>query len=90
MRVHEFEIHSDLQRGDLSAISAKSSHFISDITLDFELDHKHHIVDVKSLLGMLLVPIKAGTTLRLLTKGKDEEEAMHFMFDLFELYRGDK
>ncbi|NOV03030.1 HPr family phosphocarrier protein [Paenibacillus planticolens] len=87
MRVHEFEILADLQRSDLTAISAKSSHFVSDITIDFEYDHTMHCVDVKSLLGMLLVPIRAGTTLRLLTKGKDEEEAMHFMFDLFESYR---
>ena len=40
-----------------------------------------------SLLGMLLIPIRAGTMLRLLTKGKDEEEAMHYMFDLFESFR---
>lgn len=84
MRVHEFVILSDIQRSDLSVISAKSSHFISDVTIDFTLEDKHHIVDVKSLLGMLLVPIKAGTTLRLQTKGKDEEEAMHFIFDLFD------
>lgn len=84
MRVHEFVILSDIQRNDLSVISAKSSHFISDVTIDFRLEDKHHIVDVKSLLGMLLVPIKAGTKLRLQTKGKDEEEAMHFIFDLFD------
>jgi phosphocarrier protein HPr len=87
MRVHDFEIRSDLQRSDLITISAQSSHFISDITIDFEFDHKQHSVDVKSLLGMLLVPIKSGTTLCLRTKGKDEEEAMHFMFDLFESYQ---
>ncbi|OPH57564.1 hypothetical protein BC351_03305 [Paenibacillus ferrarius] len=89
MRVHEFIIGRDLQRSDLSEISAKSSHFISDITIDFELEleHKSFHVDVKSLLGMLLVPIKAGTSIRLLTRGKDEEEAMHFIFALFESYR---
>ncbi|MEC0227152.1 HPr family phosphocarrier protein [Paenibacillus alba] len=87
MRVHEFIIGRDLQRSDLSEISAKSSHFIADITIDFELEHKSFHVDVKSLLGMLLVPIKAGTSIRLLTRGKDEEEAMHFIFALFESYR---
>ncbi|UKS29157.1 HPr family phosphocarrier protein [Paenibacillus sp. HWE-109] len=87
MRVHEFSIRRDLQRSDMSDISAKSSHFISDITIDFEQEHKAYHVDVKSLLGMLLVPIKAGTSLRLLTRGKDEEEAMHVIFDLFESYR---
>ncbi|TXK76942.1 HPr family phosphocarrier protein [Paenibacillus sp. N3.4] len=87
MRVHEFDIRTDIQRSDLVAISAKSSHFLSDITIDFELDDANHKVDVKSLLGMLLIPIKSGTTLRLLTRGKDEEEAIHFVFDLFEPYR---
>ncbi|NQX58468.1 HPr family phosphocarrier protein [Paenibacillus qinlingensis] len=86
MRVHEFKVTKDLERSDLSGISVKSSHFISDITLDFQFDEKHHKVDVKSVLGMLLVPIKAGTTLRLLTRGKDEEEAMHFIFDLFRIF----
>ncbi|MDR6549831.1 phosphocarrier protein [Paenibacillus qinlingensis] len=86
MRVHEFMVAKDLERSDLSTISKKSSHFISDITLDFQFDEKHHKVDVKSVLGMLLVPIKAGTTLRLLTRGKDEEEAMHYIFDLFRMF----
>lgn len=86
MRVHEFMISRDIERSDLSGISAKSSHFISDITLDFQYEDKHHKVDVKSILGMLLVPIKAGSTLRLLTRGKDEEEAMHFIFDLFQVF----
>ncbi|MGG1550835.1 MULTISPECIES: HPr family phosphocarrier protein [Paenibacillus] len=83
MRVHEFTIHRELERSDLAGLSAKSSHFMSDITLDFDYDDKHHTVDVKSLLGMLLIPIRAGTLLRLLTRGKDEEEAMHFIFDQF-------
>lgn len=86
MRVHEFKIATDLERSVLTDISVKSSHFISDVTLDFQYDDMHHKVDVKSLLGMLLVPIKAGTTLRLLTRGKDEEEAMHFIFDLFQIF----
>ena len=86
MRVHEFKIATNVERSHLSEISAKSSHFISDVTLDFHYDDKHHKVDVKSLLGMLLVPIKGGTTLRLLTRGKDEEEAMHFIYDLFQIY----
>jgi phosphocarrier protein HPr len=87
MRVHEFVIQADIERSDLTDISSKSSHFISDITIDFDHNDVHHVVDVKSLLGMLLVPIKAGTSIRLLTKGKDEEEAMHFMYNLFRAYQ---
>jgi len=87
MRVHEFVIHADIERSDLIDISSKSSHFISDISIEFPHNQVQHVVDVKSLLGMLLVPIKAGTSIRLVTKGKDEEEAMHGMFNLFESYR---
>jgi phosphocarrier protein len=43
-------------------------------------------VDVKSLLGMLLLPIKTGTAIRLVTKGKDEEEALDYIYKLFEAY----
>ncbi|MFC5452933.1 HPr family phosphocarrier protein [Paenibacillus aestuarii] len=87
MRVHEFVIQSDIARSDLTNVSNQSSHFISDITLEFAYDDLKHIVDVKSLLGMLLVPIKAGTLVRLVTKGKDEEEAMHYMYNLLASFR---
>ncbi|MEW9698659.1 HPr family phosphocarrier protein [Paenibacillus sp. SI8] len=87
MRVHEFIILSDIDRSDLTEVSNQSSHFVSDITIEFDHNDVHHVVDVKSLLGMLLVSIKAGTLIRLLTKGKDEEEAMHFMFNLFQNFQ---
>ncbi|MBD0383007.1 HPr family phosphocarrier protein [Paenibacillus sedimenti] len=87
MRVHEFVIHADIERSDITEISSKSSHFISDISIEFTHNQAQHVVDVKSLLGMLLVPIKAGTLIRLVTKGKDEEEAMHDMFNFFESFR---
>ncbi|UJF35824.1 HPr family phosphocarrier protein [Paenibacillus hexagrammi] len=84
MRVHEFTIRSHMERKDLTEISAKSSHFMSEITLVYTEGHTEHIVDMKSVLGMLLVPIKEGTTIRLITKGKDEEEALHYIYDWFE------
>lgn len=84
MRVHEFMILTDIHREDLTAICAQSTHFVADITLKYSNNDSEHIVDVKSLLGMLLVPIKAGTSVRLTTKGKDEEEAMHFIYGLFD------
>jgi phosphocarrier protein HPr len=33
---------------------------------------------------MLLLPIKSGVTIRLIAKGKDEEEALNFVYNLFE------
>jgi phosphocarrier protein HPr len=84
MRVHEFMINSDIQRKDLEEISLKSSHFISDITIVYKNNHTEYTVDVKSLLGMLLLPIKSGITIRLIAKGKDEEEALNFVYNLFE------
>ncbi|NEW06658.1 HPr family phosphocarrier protein [Paenibacillus sp. SYP-B3998] len=87
MRVHEFVIQSEIQRRDLTDISSQSAHFISEISIDFIHNEVRHVVDVKSLLGMLLVPIKSGTLIRLLTKGKDEEEAMHVMFELFQTFQ---
>ncbi|WP_336741774.1 HPr family phosphocarrier protein [Paenibacillus sp. y28] len=83
MRVHEFVIQRDIERSDLAAISTRSALFMSDIKMSFHDEYSEHVVDVKSLLGMLLVPIKAGTTIRLVTQGKDEEEALHFIYDWF-------
>jgi phosphocarrier protein len=87
MRVHRFIINANIQRSDLTAISAKSSRFISDIRMEYtNEDGLECFVDVKSLLGMLLLPIKTGTAIRLVTKGKDEEEAMDYIYKLFEAY----
>jgi phosphocarrier protein HPr len=84
MRVHEFMINSDIQRKDLEEISLKSSHFVSDITIVYKNNENENLVDVKSLLGMLLLPIKSGVAIRLIAKGKDEEEALNFVCNLFE------
>ena len=84
MRVHTFTIHSGFQREDLIAISNESSRFVSDLKVIFANGDTLHTVDVKSLLGMLLLPIKPGTEVRLTAKGRDEEEALEFMLLLFD------
>ena len=84
MRVHEFAVKRDVDRTALVRISAQSSQFVSDIKLEYRIEENVYAIDVKSLLGMMSLPIKAGTTLRLTTKGKDEEEAMHAVFELFD------
>ncbi|MCM3745814.1 HPr family phosphocarrier protein [Paenibacillus pasadenensis] len=84
MRVHEFVITSDFNREDLTRLSADAARFQSDIKLEFSNGDNYNIVDVKSLLGMLLLPIRSGTPVMLRIQGKDETEAMSYMIDAFE------
>lgn len=84
MRVHEFIVTTDFTREDLTQLSAESGRFLSDIRLEFAHGDGINLVDVKSLLGMLLLPIRSGTTVTLRVKGRDEEEAFSHMLDLLE------
>jgi phosphocarrier protein HPr len=84
MRVHTFIMHVDVERQDLIAISAMSSRFMSDIRLEYAIGEDTYHVDVKSLLGMLSLPIKAGTELRLVVKGKDDEEVLEEVYAGFQ------
>ncbi|WP_440109041.1 HPr family phosphocarrier protein [Paenibacillus sp. QZ-Y1] len=84
MRTHEFTIHSDFHRDSLMSVSSQASRFSSDISLSFmESDHEHR-VDVKSLLGMALLPLRHGSVVRLQTRGRDELEALEYMLCLLE------
>ncbi|GAB1154726.1 MULTISPECIES: HPr family phosphocarrier protein [Paenibacillus] len=84
MRTHEFTIHSDFHRDDLMSISSQASRFASDISLSFVESEHEHRVDVKSLLGMALLPIRHGSIVRLQTRGRDELEALEYMLDVLE------
>jgi phosphocarrier protein HPr len=84
MRVHEFVIASDFTRENLTQLSSESARFRSDIKLEFAHKDGINIVDVKSLLGMLLLPIRSGTKVMLRVQGKDEEEAFIHMLELME------
>ncbi|QJC52141.1 HPr family phosphocarrier protein [Paenibacillus albicereus] len=84
MRVHEFIIQADFGREDLTRLSAEAATFQSDIKLEFASGDNINIVDVKSLLGMLLLPIRRGTEVFLRVRGKDEEEAFAAMLDALE------
>ena len=84
VRVHEFTVHSNIDRFELIQISNLASRFISQIVLSYvDKDEHEHIIDVKSLLGMIFQPIIPGTRLRLSTKGKDELEALEAMLEQF-------
>lgn len=87
MRVHEFTVHSNIDRFELIQISNLASRFISQIVLSYvDKDEHEHIIDVKSLLGMIFQPIMPGTRLRLSAKGKDELEALEAMLEQFNKY----
>lgn len=84
MRVHEFTVHSNIDRLELIQISNLASRYMSQIVLSYvDQDDHEHIIDVKSLLGMIFQPIMPGTHLRLSAKGKDELEALEAMLDQF-------
>lgn len=86
MRVHEFKMNFPLEREDLMEISRKASRFSSDILLKFNYSGSEHTVDVKSLLGILLLPILPGVLLRIETKGSDDLEALEYVLSLFYKY----
>lgn len=87
MRTHEFTIHTDFHRDDLMSVSSQASRFASDISMSFlDADYERR-VDVKSLLGMALLPIRQGSIVRLQTRGWDELEALEYMLDVLEKER---
>lgn len=84
MRVHEFKIEGDFDRDELLRISSQASQFASDIKLTFGDEDNQRIVDVKSLFGMMLLPIHSGNTVRISARGQDELAALEYMCTLFQ------
>jgi phosphocarrier protein HPr len=82
MRVHEIEISHDMQPQYLQMVAQKASMYRSDITIKFERENIN--LDAKSILGMLLIPMRTGTRITIQTKGRDEEEAIDAMSSLLE------
>lgn len=80
MRVHDITIASDFTSDDLKRISLNAGRYHSDIVLKL----RSATIDVKSLLGMMMFPLKKGTVVTVQTKGNDEEEALDFMCDQLE------
>ncbi|TDF99735.1 HPr family phosphocarrier protein [Paenibacillus piri] len=82
MRVHEIQICHDLQPQYLQEVAHQASRFSSDIKIKFEQDSMQ--LDAKSILGMMLVPLRSGTRITIQTRGNDEKEAIDIMCDLLE------
>jgi phosphocarrier protein len=82
MRVHDLTVSFDFEPRNLQTLSLQASRFSSDIWVEFTSDQGNlSIVDVKSLLGMMLLPIRKGTVITIKTRGSDEKEAIDFMVD---------
>ncbi|NJJ42397.1 HPr family phosphocarrier protein [Paenibacillus apii] len=80
MRVHDITLTRDFSSDDLKSISIKAGRYLSEIIL-LKPDA---VIDVKSLLGMMLSPLKKGFVITIRTKGKDEEEALDFMCEIMD------
>lgn len=80
MRVHDITVSADLTTEDLKRISLNAARFRSDISLKV----REATIDVKSLLGMMMFPLKKGTVVTVQTKGNDEEEALDYMCENME------
>ncbi|WP_159884233.1 HPr family phosphocarrier protein [Paenibacillus puerhi] len=82
MRVHEVTVRRSFEFQDWQLLSQKANGFKSDIILlceDLEIK-----LDAKSVLGMMIMPLREGTRLRIQTRGGDEEEALDAMCELLE------
>ncbi|TBL79926.1 HPr family phosphocarrier protein [Paenibacillus thalictri] len=84
MRVHDITVPKHLNSLDLQELSRHASKFSSNVTIRYDQENSHQVeVDVKSLLGMLLMPIEEGTHITIVTKGSDEKEAIDSICDFF-------
>lgn len=83
MRVHELTINHNYHLKELQTLSHEASQFRSDIIFRYETDENNQVeLDVKSLLGIMMIPIHKGTRVTVVTKGADEKEAIDYMCDL--------
>ncbi|SDC89266.1 phosphocarrier protein [Paenibacillus sp. UNCCL117] len=82
MRVHEVTVRRSFDFQDWQTLSRTASGFKSDILLLCE--EKEIKLDAKSVLGIMILPLREGTKLRIQTRGGDEEEALDAMCELLE------
>lgn len=85
MRVHEITVNHDYTPEYLQWITHQASQYRSDILIKFEQESLY--LDVKSLLGMIMFPVRRGARITIQTKGADEKEAIDAMCDWLENVR---
>ncbi|WP_281887516.1 HPr family phosphocarrier protein [Paenibacillus sp. YYML68] len=82
MRVHEVSLRQTFDFQQWQLLSRKASTFSSAITL---ISEEHGLrLDAKSVLGIMASSLRAGTRVRIVTRGRDEEEALDAMCELLE------
>lgn len=84
MRVHEFAVKEQLSREQLVHISTEASRFSSTITMTYSIGESEHRIDVKSLLGMMLMIVAPGSNIRLTAAGEDDLEALEYLIPMLE------
>lgn len=82
MRVHEITASSELKVDDLLLVVQRANQFSSEIIM--VLNDGEVKVDAKSVLGVMMYPIRRGMKIGIRTKGADEEEALHEMCEMLE------
>lgn len=82
MRVCEIIVRRDMEAQELQWISHQANLFSSDVM--FKYEDLNFQLDAKSILGMMLLPIRRGTKLTVQTRGKDELEALEHLILLLE------
>ncbi|HZG78698.1 MAG TPA: HPr family phosphocarrier protein [Paenibacillus sp.] len=84
MRVHTFTVPNDVGIEALQRLSQEAGRFRSDIFIEYEEEGTRFRIDVKSILGTMLLALRQGTEVLLRTKGSDEEEAIHWLSETIE------
>jgi phosphocarrier protein HPr len=82
MRVYEITVRRDFTPESIQRLTHHATRFSSDIY--FTLEQANMKLNVKSLLGMMMFPLRKGTRLTVLTQGQDEKEAIDWLCDLLE------
>lgn len=82
MRVHEIKVKQSFDFQDWQELARRANRFASEILLQSEEPEMQ--LDAKSVLGIMRLPLRKGTVLRIVTKGSDEEEALDAMCELLE------
>ena len=82
MRVYTLQVGKELNIKELRELSQAAGAFQSDIFL--YLQNETVKIDVKSLLGLLLQIIPAGTLATIKTIGTDESEALESMIAMIQ------
>ncbi len=84
MRVHICTLANDMGIEQLQRLSQEAGTFRSELHIEYDDNGTHFKIDVKSVLGTMLLALRRGTEVLLRAKGRDEEEAIHWLSERVE------